>query len=67
MTTTRTEPLLTPGDVAREYGIPASTQRIWKYYNRYGWRDLTIKLGSKVRYERKDLETWLASRKGATK
>lgn len=56
--------LLTPKDIEREYGIAVRTQRIWKFYNRYGWRDLTIKVGGMVRYERADIEAWLQSRKG---
>lgn len=59
-----TEPLLTPEDVARDYGIPVRQQRMWKCRDKYGWRDLTIKLGGAVRYQRADIEAWLASRKG---
>ena len=56
--------LLTPKDVALEFGIPIATQRVWKHFNRYGWRKLTIKLGGRVRYNRADIEAWIASRKG---
>jgi hypothetical protein len=56
--------ILTPGDVEREYGIPVSTQRVWKCLNRYGWGDLTIKVGRSTRYRRADIEAWLAARKG---
>lgn len=52
------------GDVEREYGIPVRTQRMWKYRNSYGWRDLTIKVGAMVRYRRADIDAWLQSRKG---
>jgi hypothetical protein len=58
------EPLLTPADVERLYGITVRQQRMWKCRGKYGWAELTIKLGGAVRYERKDIEAWLASRKG---
>lgn len=63
MATAKTQ-LLTPTDVEREFGIPVRTQRMWKYRNSYGWRDLTIKVGAMVRYRRADIDAWLQSRKG---
>ena len=63
MATAKTQ-LLTPTDVEREYGIPVRTQRMWKYRNSFGWRDLSIKVGALVRYHRADIEAWLQARKG---
>lgn len=57
--------LLTPRDVERDYTIPESTQAVWRSANRYGFRDLVIKLGSGVRYRRADLERWIESRRQA--
>jgi hypothetical protein len=57
--------IITPQQVFSQYLIPVSTQRVWKCTNRYGWRDLTIKLGSKVVYKREAVEAWLADRTGA--
>lgn len=56
--------LLTPEDVEREFGISVRQQRMWKCRDKYGWREITIKLGGAVRYQRADIEAWLASRKG---
>lgn len=56
--------IITPEDVAREYGIPVATQRVWKCHNRHGWADMTIKVGRSTRYRRADIETWLQARKG---
>lgn len=56
--------IITPEDVARDYGIPVRTQHVWKCANRYGWADLTIKVGRSSRYRRADIEAWLQSRKG---
>jgi hypothetical protein len=55
--------LLSPLDVARYYTISENTQALWRHENRYGFRDLVIKLGSSVRYRRADLERWLDSRR----
>jgi len=63
MASNQTE-ILTPEDVERDYSIPVSTQRVWKCRNRYGWADLTIKVGRSTRYRRADIETWLQARKG---
>jgi len=57
--------IITPEDVAREYGIPVRTQHVWRYRNAYGWADLTIKVGRSSRYRRADIEAWLASRTGS--
>lgn len=53
-----------PAVIERELGIKEQTQAIWRSTNRYGWRDLTVKVGSKVRYRRADVERWLESRTG---
>jgi hypothetical protein len=55
--------LLSPGDVAREYGIPETTQAVWRCTNRYDFRGLVIKLGASVRYKRTDLEAWIETRR----
>lgn len=64
MTTTITEPLLTPEDVERDYGISVRQQVMWRHRKKYQWAELTIKLGGAVRYQRADILAWLASRKG---
>lgn len=64
MTITITEPLLTPEDVEREFGIGVRQQVMWRCRKKYQWSELTIKLGGKVRYQRADILAWLASRKG---
>jgi len=56
--------ILSPDDVARDYGIPKTTQYVWNCSNRYGWRDLTIKVGRNTRYRRSDIESWLSARQG---
>jgi hypothetical protein len=56
--------LIFPDQVEAEYGIRQQTQAVWRCTNRYGWRDLTIKLGRKVAYFRSDIESWLESRRG---
>jgi len=53
-----------PAEIERELGIKESTQAVWRSTNRYGWRDLTIKVGRNVRYRRADVEAWLSSRRG---
>jgi len=56
--------LITPLDVAAPpYEIPENTQAVWRSTNRYGFRELVIKLGSSVRYRRADLERWIESRR----
>lgn len=54
---------MSPLDVEREFLIPIPTQNVWRYLNRYGWRNLTIKLGRKVAYRRSDIESWVESRR----
>jgi len=56
--------LIFPPDVEIEYKIPVPTQAVWRCTNRYGWRDMTIKIGRRVAYRRSDLELWLDSRRG---
>jgi hypothetical protein len=46
------------------YRIPVATQCSWFSLNRYGWRDICIKLGARVVVRRRDLERWLESRRG---
>ncbi len=48
--------------IAADYGIPVTTQEVWHSTNRYGWRDLAIKVGRLVRYRREAVEQWLESR-----
>ena len=61
---TQKSELTGPAEVHRDYGILESTQAVWRSTNRYGWRDLAIKVGRNVRYRRADIEAWLSSRKG---
>jgi hypothetical protein len=61
---TRQSGLISPAEVEHEYDIAEQTQAVWRCDNRYGWRDLTIKIGRKVRYRRRDIEAWLESRRG---
>lgn len=56
--------LISPEQVETDYGIAEQTQAVWRCTNRYGWRNLTIKLGRKVVYRRTDIEAWLESRRG---
>ena len=56
--------LVFPADVEIEYGIPETTQAVWRCVNRYGCRDMTIKLGRRIAYRRSDIELWLESRRG---
>lgn len=58
------EQLLSPLDLFRETGIAVSTQAVWRSGNRYGWREISIKVGRSVRYKRADVEAWLRGRKG---
>lgn len=59
--------LVSPPEVEEDYGIPEPTQAVWRCTNRYGWRDITIKLGRRVAYRRSDIELWLDSRRGLVK
>lgn len=59
--------LVFPLDVKIEYGIPETTQAVWRCTNRYGWRDITIKLGRRIAYRRLDIEHWIESRRGLSK
>lgn len=56
--------IITPQQVENDYHILVPTQRVWNCTNRYGWRELTIKLGSKVVYRRSAIEAWITSRTG---
>jgi len=65
---TRTIPtaeMLTPRDVVQKYQILEGTQAVWRSTNRYGFRDLVIKLGSSVRYKRDDFDRWIESRRAS--
>ena len=57
--------LITPREVESDYRIPENTQAIWRCANRYGFRDLVIKVGRSVRYRRSGIEAWLESRRAA--
>lgn len=56
--------LIDPDTVERDYRIPKPTQSVWRCTNRYGWGDMTVRIGRRVMYTRSDIEAWLASRKG---
>ncbi len=59
--------LLSQETVEGDYGIPVGTQNVWRSTNRYGWRDISIKVGRSIRYKRADIEQWFESRKGMAK
>ena len=48
--------------VERDYRLPVSTQAVWRCVNRYGFRDLARKAGSRILYRRSDIEHWLDAR-----
>lgn len=52
-----------PPEVASTHGIPIETQSVWRCTNRYGFRNLVIKLGRKVAYDRCAFEEWIDSRR----
>ena len=52
--------LLTPAEVATWLQVPLSTLRIWRH-RREG--PPAVKVGRLLRYSRRDLETWLESRR----
>jgi excisionase family DNA binding protein len=52
--------LLTPAEVATWLQVPLSTLRIWRH-RREG--PPVVKVGRLLRYSRRDLETWLESRR----
>jgi hypothetical protein len=54
-------------DVEREYGIPRETQRVWACHNRYGWKNLVLKVGTRTAYRRSELEAWFDSRRLGSK
>ncbi len=53
---------LDPLALEADYGIRTSTQSVWRCSNRYGFRDLARKFGSRIRYRRSDIERWLNAR-----
>jgi hypothetical protein len=54
-------------DVEREYGIPRATQRVWACHDRYNWKALVLKIGSRTAYRRSELESWLNGRRLGSK
>ena len=52
-------PLLTPGDLAAELGLPVRTLEMWRYR---GTGPRFVKIGRHVRYRRPDVDRWLNSR-----
>lgn len=57
--------LIDPQIVETDYDIPENTQAIWRHHNRYGWGNLVLKLGSRVRYRRSEVEKWIEARRVA--
>jgi len=55
---------MTPEEVARELDVTAATLSVWRCTNRYplAW----YKLGRKVFYRRRDVESFINSRKRGT-
>lgn len=43
------------------YKIPVATQISWERINAYGWRDISIRVGTKICKRRRDLDAWLES------
>lgn len=58
--------LLSFKQVDLEYGhaLPEPTLRNWFRLNKYGFRAICIRLGTRIVVRRRDLETYLDSRKG---
>jgi hypothetical protein len=52
-----------PLEVEVIHGIPVETQSVWRCTNRYEFRNLVIKLGRKVAYDRQAFEAWIDSRR----
>lgn len=52
--------LLTNDEAAAYIGVAPQTLTIWRCVKRYAIP--YIKVGSRIRYRREDLDTWLASR-----
>lgn len=50
--------LLTPDQIYQEGGPTKNTQYCWSSTNRYGWRDLLIKVGNLNRMPRSNWERW---------
>jgi hypothetical protein len=50
-------------DVEKEYKIPRATQRVWACHDRYGWKGLVLKIGTRTAYRRSEIEAWLESRR----
>jgi len=65
-TTAQRDPneLLDREQIAREYRIAVPTQALWFAKNRYGWRNVTFKVGSRVLARRRCIEAWLETRRG---
>ncbi len=60
--------LLSFSQIEKDYGSPKeSTMYAWVCLNRYGIRDLVIKVGRLSRIRRSDFEDWLASRQAGGK
>jgi len=55
------EKLLSPADVAKILGVTTQTLAIWRHEKRY--RLPYIKSGRLVRYEARDVEAFIASRR----
>ena len=50
--------------IEAEYGTPKKrTSYVWVSTNRYGFRDLVIKVGGRCKVKRSDFEEWLESRR----
>lgn len=51
--------------IEHAYGTPTeATAYVWACQNRYGFRDIVIKVGRLSRVRRGDFEAWLTSRRG---
>src|SRR4051812_2944872 len=55
--------LLDFDQIEAEYGTPTKrTAYVWSHHNRYGFRDLIIKVGSRSKIRCRDFEQWLERR-----
>jgi hypothetical protein len=59
--------LLDFDQIEAEYKTPKkATAYVWACQNRYGFRDIVIKVGRRSRVRRGDFEAWLTTRRGIT-
>ncbi len=62
--TNAADELLDTGPAAGVIGVAANTLSVWRMHGRHNLP--FIKIGSRVKYRRSDLEKWLAARTGTS-